>query len=106
LRSSRRRNVTEFEDNATSHIGIEADERRNGVKRIKQEMGIDLAGERIHASFEEKLLMLLEIHLDARVVPDLDWRRHGHHCGENHEDQAPIVTRVNGEEPCWLGGAH
>src|SRR5580704_10038200 len=45
------KNVGELEYYAAGHVGIETDERGDGVERVEKKMGIDLAGERVHASF-------------------------------------------------------
>ena len=83
LRSSRRRMLLSFSTTPRAEIGIEANQRRNGIQRVEQEVRIDLAGERVHARLQQQLLVLLEIHLDARVVPDFQRRRDGHHRGEH-----------------------
>src|SRR4029077_20512211 len=68
--------VRELQDHAAGHVRIEADQRGDGVQSVEQKMRVDLAGKRVHARFQKELLILLEVHLDARVVPDLDG--HGH----------------------------
>ena len=50
-------NVRKLEDHAAGHVRIEADERRDGIQRIEKKMRIDLAGERVHARFEQELLI-------------------------------------------------
>src|SRR5712664_3135165 len=62
-------NIAEFEHHAARGIRINADKRRNGVERIEQKVRIDLAGERVHSGLQQELLVPLEVHLDARVVP-------------------------------------
>ena len=75
-------------------VRIVANQRRNGIERIEQEMRIDLAGERVHARLEQQLLVLLEVHLDARVVPNLDGHGHGHHRRQQHQRNRPPVPHV------------
>src|SRR6266403_2795487 len=62
-------NIAQLQDHAAGRIRINAEQRRNGVKRIDEKVRIDLAGERVHSGFPQKLLMAFEVHLDARVVP-------------------------------------
>ena len=85
------KNVGKLQDDAAGHVGIEADERGNGVERVEKEMRIDLAGERVHARFQQELLIGFEVHLDARVVPNLDGHGDAHH-GRKDDEQivAPI----------------
>ena len=86
--------IAQLQDHHARLIGIVANQRRDGIERVEQEMRIDLAGERVHARLEQQLLMLLEVHLDARVVPNLDGNRHRHHrCQHQQRDGPPIVRR-------------
>ncbi len=62
--------VTELEDYTASVVGIETNEGGDGVERVEKEMRIDLAGEGVHAGFQEELLVALEVHLNAGVVPN------------------------------------
>src|SRR5580698_936413 len=64
-------NIGKLQHHAASHVRIEADQGGDSVQRVEKEMGIDLAGQGVHARLEQVLLVLLEVHLDARVVPDL-----------------------------------
>jgi len=100
------KNVAELEDDFARVIGVEADERGDGVKRIEKEMRIDLAGEGVHAGLQKKLLVALEVHLDARVVPDFERGGDGHERGDDGQDKPPVPLGVNGEEPLGLGGLH
>ena len=93
------KDIGELEDDATGHIGIEADQRGDSVKGVEKEMRINLAGEGVHASFEEELLILLEIHLGAGVVPDFDHGGDTHGGGEEDEEQIADVRGMLGEEP-------
>ena len=67
-------------------------------------MRIDLTGERGHARLQQKLLMLLEVHLDARVVPNLDGHGDGGHRGAHGQRQFPAVASRDAEKPARLGG--
>src|ERR1700688_1876476 len=99
-------NIAEFQDDAASGVGIEADQSGDGVEGVEEEMGIDLAGERVHAGFEEQLLVALEIHFDASVVPDFQRRGDRHERGDDCESEPPVPSRIDGEKPFGLGGVN
>src|SRR5271165_4737101 len=98
--------VAELEDYFARVIRIETDEGGDGVQRIEKEVWVDLAGERVHARFEEELLVTLEIHFDARVVPDFQRRGDGHQRSDHGQDKPPVPLRMNRKEPLGLGGVH
>jgi hypothetical protein len=98
------KDVAELEDDFAGVIGVEANERGDGIERVEKEVGIDLAGEGIHAGFEQELLVALKIHLDARVVPDFERCGDGHERGDDGQDEPPVPLGVNGEEPVGLSG--
>src|SRR5580704_18900216 len=50
--------------------------------------------------------MALQIHLNARVVPNFQWRGNGHHRRQYREQQPPIPVRVDGEQPFRRGRHH
>src|ERR1700693_2806875 len=85
------KNVGELEDYAARHVGIKTDERGDGVERVEKEVGIDLGSERVHARFQQELLIGFEVHLDARVVPNFDGHGDAHYR-RKHDEQivAPI----------------
>ena len=93
------KNVAEFYDDDARHIGIEANQGRDGVQRVEQKMRINLAGERVHARFQQKLLMLLEIHFHARVIPNFYGHGHGHHRGDENCGELPEASAVNVKKP-------
>ena len=62
-------------------------------------MRIDLAAEGIHPRLEQQLLMLLEVHLDPRVIPDFNRHGHRHYRREHHQQHGPPVMGVNKKEP-------
>jgi hypothetical protein len=66
------KNVAELQNDAAGGVGVHADQSRDGVEGVEEEVRIDLAGEGVHAGAKEQLLMALEIHFDARVVPDFE----------------------------------
>src|ERR1700747_2356583 len=65
-------NIAELENHTASGIRIVANQRGNGIECVEQKMRIDLRGERVHARLEQQLLVLLEVHLNAGVIPNLD----------------------------------
>src|ERR1700730_8336089 len=67
-------------------------------------MRIDLAGERVHTGLEEQLLVALEIHFDASVVPDFQRRGDGHERGDDGESEPPVELRVDGEKAFGFSG--
>src|SRR6267142_7215303 len=95
--------IAELEHYATGGVGIEADQRRNGIQRVEQKVWIDLTGQRVHARFLQQLLVPLEVHLDASVVPDLQRRGHRHQRGNYRQAQPPIPMLVDGKQPFRLG---
>ena len=97
--------IGELQDHAAGHVRIETDERRNCVQRVEKKMRIDLAGERVHARFQEKLLVLLEVHLDARVVPDFYGHGHAHHRRKHYQERVAPVLRMKVEEPIMRNDA-
>src|ERR1700730_9073086 len=76
-------NVAQLQDHAARGVRVKTNQRGNGVQRVEQEMGIDLTGESIHAGLQQQLLVALQGHLDARVVPNLQRRGHGHQCSDD-----------------------
>src|SRR6516225_11572050 len=64
-------NVAQLQHDAPGRVGVYANERRDRVQGVEQEVRVDLASERIHPGAEQELLVSLEVHLDACVVPDL-----------------------------------
>src|SRR5580692_5471122 len=68
------KDIAELEDDAARVIGVKADEGGNCIERIEQEVGVDLAGQGVHASCEEELLVTLEVDFDASVVPNFQGR--------------------------------
>src|SRR5258707_396578 len=93
-------NVAQLQHHAARRIRIKADQRRHGVQRVKQKMWIDLAGERIHPRFQQQLLVPFQVHLDARVVPDLQRRRHRHQRCNHYQHQPPIPLADGGRRRC------
>jgi hypothetical protein len=91
--------VGELQDHAAGHVRVETDQRRNCVERVEKKMRIDLAGERVHARFQQELLILLQVHLDARVVPDFYGHGDAHHRRKHHQQRVAQVLRMEIKEP-------
>ena len=51
-------------------LGLDADQRCDGVERVEEEVGIDLALQGVEPRFEQQMFLLFELHLDAEGVPD------------------------------------
>src|SRR5208283_1977016 len=89
--------IAEFQDHAARRVRVNADQRRNRVERVEKKVRVDLAGERVHPGAQQQLLVALQVHLDARVVPNLKRRRHAHQRAQHHHAQHPVPVRVNGK---------
>jgi len=85
----------EFQDHLAGAVGVDPDERGYRVQSIEEEVGIDLAGERLQTRFDEEPVLFLQFDFVARGVPDLDGERDGE-----------IDGRVNGQNapPCAIFG--
>ena len=69
-------NIAKFKDNAAGGVWIHADQRGNGVEGVEKKVGINLAGQGVHAGAQKELLVALEVHLNTGVVPNFE--RGGH----------------------------
>ena len=70
------KDIAKLQDHDARLVRVVANQRSDRIERVKEKMRIDLTAEGIHARLEQQLLMLLEVHLDPRVIPDFN--RHGH----------------------------
>src|SRR5580692_8027600 len=61
-------NGGELEDHVPRGIRIEADQRRNGIQCVKEEVRIDLVLQRLHAGVKKKALLLFQLDLDADAI--------------------------------------
>ena len=59
-------------NHGTRLLGINADQRGNGIESIEKKVRIDLTGERIETGLNEQVFLLFELHLVASVVPYLE----------------------------------
>ena len=57
-------------------------------------MRVDLVRQRLDLGGQEQLFLFFEAMFDARVVPDLDGRRHGQHRREQNEHERPERLRI------------
>src|SRR5258706_4178202 len=96
-------NVAQLQHHAARRVRIKPNQRRHRVQRVEQKVWIDLARKRVHARLEQQLLVPLEIHFDARVVPNLQRRSHGHQRRQHTKYQPPIPRRMDEDQPFRLG---
>src|SRR5260370_7682499 len=88
----------ELQNQLTRTVGIKTHQRRNGIQRIKKKVRIDLALQRVQARFQQKPLLLFQLHLDARVVPNLDGNRDDRdYCGKPSK-QGPWSRNKDSEQ--------
>src|SRR6267378_1888512 len=92
-------NVAQLQHHAARRVRIKTDQRRHGIQRVEQKVRIDLARKRVHARLEQQLLVLLQVHFNARVVPDLQRRRHRHQRGQHAQSQPPVPARLDRKQP-------
>ncbi len=98
LRKRRRRMLESLRTTPRAMSGSKRMKRGDGVERVEKEVGIDLGGERVHASFQQELLIGFEVHLDARVVPNFYGHGDAHYGGEDDEQIVAPVRRTKIEE--------
>ncbi len=98
------KNVAQFEDHAAGGVRVHSNERGDRVEGVEEKVRIDLTRERVHAGTQEQLLVALEIHFDAGVVPDLQRGSDGHERAKDNETELPIPVRIERKEPSGLGG--
>src|ERR1700744_1793380 len=60
-------------DHGSRLLGIDANERGDGVQGVEEKVWIDLTGERIETGLDEQVFLLFELHFIASIVPDLEW---------------------------------
>src|SRR5437016_10179089 len=89
----------ELQNQLPRQIRIKTYQRRDGIQRVKQKMRIDLALQGVKPGFEQQLFLLFQLHLDARIVPDLDGNGDGRHHGGKNRKQRHRGCNVNGKEP-------
>ena len=85
-------------DDHTCGLGLRADERRDRRQGVEEEMRVDLAGERGDLGRQQEVLLLVQAVFDARVVPDLDRRRHAQHRRDQDQREQPRRCRVQVEQ--------
>ena len=88
----------ELGDEHARRIGLRADERRDGGEGVEEEVRVNLIRERLDLRGEQQRFLFLQPMLDARVVPDLDGRRHAHHRRQQHEQHRPGPRWGRGED--------
>ena len=65
--------VGELYDHLAGELWLGADERRDGVEGVEEEVRIDLALEGVELGFEQESRLFFELAFDADLVPDLQW---------------------------------
>ena len=88
-------NIRQLHDQLARRIRIEPHQRRNRVQRVEQEVRIDLALQRLHARLHQQALLLFQLHLDARVVPDLQRNADAHQHRRENRDCDPDVRTID-----------
>ena len=78
-------NVGQLDGHLAGQLRLAAHQRGDGVERIEEEMGIDLALQGVKAGFKQQPLLLFKRHLDAQRIPDLE--RDADHDGRAEPDQ-------------------
>src|SRR5207253_4093569 len=69
-------NVGQLHDEQPGSIGFHPHQRRNGIQRVEKKMRIDLALQRLHARLQQQTLMLFQLQLHPRRVPDFQRDSH------------------------------
>ena len=64
------KNIAELEDHAASRVGIHANQRGDRIQRVEQKCGLIWLESASMRALKQQLLVALEIHLNAGVVPD------------------------------------
>ena len=92
-------NIAQLQHHHAGLVRVIANQRSDRIQRVEKKVRIDLAAERGHAGFEQQLLMLFEVHLDPRVIPNLDRHSYGHYGCQNQQEYRPPVLGVDDEKP-------
>jgi len=98
----------ELQHHSARRIGIKPDQRGHGIQGVKQKNADwNLLRERIHVALSvSNCWCRSRFILDARVVPNLQRRRHRHQRRDDHHRPATIPLGVNGKQPLRLGRQH
>ena len=78
----RAKNVGELDGHLACELGLDADQRGDGVECVEEEVGIDLAAERVKARLKEEAALLIELEFKAERVPDLEHDADDHGRGD------------------------
>src|SRR5208337_2318261 len=63
-------NVRQLQQHRARHVRIKANQRGNRVQSIEEEVGIDLADQRVHARLKQRFFLLHQLALDTRRIPN------------------------------------
>src|SRR5947209_12076827 len=76
----------ELHDQIAGFVGIESHQRGNGIQGIEEKMRVNLALQGVKPGFQQQLCLLLQLHLNAGIIPDLNRDRNGRdHSRENRQ---------------------
>src|SRR5882724_7780716 len=84
------KNIRQLVDYHARLMRVGANERRDRIQRVEQEVRIDLAGERVEPGLHQQTLLFLQLTLDAGIIPDLerqDDRQKGSEVNRAHGDR-------------------
>ena len=99
-------NVAQLQHHAASRVRVETNQRGHRIQRVEKKVRIDLPRQRVHARLQQELLVALELHFVARVVPDFQRCGHRHQRSNHRKHQPPVPLRMNGEQPFWFRRQH
>ena len=99
----RAQDVGELDGHLARQFRLDADERGDGVESIEEEVRIDLALQGVEPRFQQEVLLLFELHLDAERVPDLEGDADDDGSAQPDQDLYPGLGGDQGEE---LAGKH
>src|SRR5262249_13381586 len=80
-------NGGQLDNQVARGVGVEADERRDGVESVEEEMRINLVLQGLHAGIEQEALLLFEFDLNADAVPNFE-------LGADHHNRSGIDQRL------------
>ena len=93
----RAQDVGELHGHFAGEFGLDADQGRDGVEGVEEEVGIDLTLQGVEAGFEQEMLLLFELHFDAEGIPDLESDADDDGCAEPDQHLHPRLGRRPGQ---------
>jgi len=98
----RAEDVGELDGHLAGQLGLDADERGDGVECVEEEVRVDLALKGVEAGFKKETLLLFQLELDAEGVPDLERDSYDHGRAEPDENLKTPDAGVEREETLWV----